>query len=671
MSQAVFTVDDFCYIGDGLYFRILDISEPSNPVSIGKVKCPAIIKEIQVVDTVAYLLDDNGDFRIIDVSDPARPEKIGVYNTGIYFKNFHVVDTLAYLAGGDDGFVIISVSDLVYPVGVIHNTSEVTNCIRVVDTLAYLSGGDGLRIINVSDPINPVKIGSLDNGMDSYIYVCDNLVYGGKGSFGWKIINVSDPTNPLEILDYWSWDNVRYIYGIGDLVYILGTYNLRIFDVSDLANPEQIGTYSEDPNSESLYVGDSLAYVSYGYGGLSIIDISDPTNMVRIGYYDTWNPPLGVQVIDSLAYVADGGDGLRIVDVSDPADPVELGQDTAGSAGDVQVVDSLAYVTAGEDGFRIINISDPNNPFEIACFNTPYSAKGVYVVDSLAYVACYYYEWNNEEKVDMIDGYLCIINVSDPNDPVEIECFRGADAVKDVQVVDNLAYALCLSYRGAQDVLRIIDVSDPTNPFEIGCSEKVPGSSICIVGNLVYTGGGQIINVADPTNPIQVGEFSGGNNILIVDDFLYVVNSTYSVELRRMVGGLRVFNIFYPTNPVETGFYEILGGANDVYVIGDLAYVATAERGLYILNEGGSKLVEGGVPPVSIDSKIKIKYFVANRERVKVEIYNILGQKMEKLIDEVSPPGEYNFRWEGNEGIYFVRIEIGDKVYKKKAIIIR
>jgi hypothetical protein len=44
---------------------------------------------------------------------------------------------------------------------------------------------------------------------------------------------------------------------------------------------------------------------------------------------------------------------------------------------------------------------------------------------------------------------------------------------------------------------------------------------------------------------------------------------------------------------------------------------------------------------------------------------------MEKLIDEVSSPGDYNLSWEGNEGIYFVRIEIGDKVYKKKAIIIR
>jgi hypothetical protein len=378
---------------------------------------------------------------------------------------------------------------------------------------------------------------------------------------------------------------------------------------------------------------------------------------------------LGVQVIDNLAYVADGGDGLRIVDIFDPTDPVEIGRDTAGTAIDVQVVDSLAYVAGGGDGFRIIDIYDSTNPVEIACLGTQYPVKRVHVVDSLAYVGCYYYEYDDEWRQDIIRGSLRIINVSDPSVPVEVGCLTNLDigAVSDVQVVDSLAYVRCFDYGSdgwGRAFLRIINVSDPTNPIEIGYSDEISGSVVYIVDTLAYVGGGQIIDISDPTNPIKVGEYSGGNGIHVVDDLLYVAKGGNA--------GLRVIDISDPTNPEEIGFYEMVGGANDVYVIEYLAYVATDENGLYIIRcKGESEVVEGGVPPVNIDSEIKIKYFLAKSERVKVEIYNVLGQKMEKLIDETSPPGEYNLSWEGNEGIYFVRVEIGDKVYKKKTIIVR
>ena len=54
-----------------------------------------------------------------------------------------------------------------------------------------------------------------------------------------------------------------------------------------------------------------------------------------------------------------------------------------------------------------------------------------------------------------------------------------------------------------------------------------------------------------------------------------------------------------------------------------------------------------------------------------MEIYNILGQKLAKLADGISPSGKYNLTWNGQPGIYFVRVEIGDKVYREKALIIR
>jgi len=75
----------------------------------------------------------------------------------------------------------------------------------VVDSLAYVAdGSDGLRVVNASDPTNPVEIGSYDTGNCAYgAYVVDSLAYVADGSDGLRIINASDPTSPVEIPVRW------------------------------------------------------------------------------------------------------------------------------------------------------------------------------------------------------------------------------------------------------------------------------------------------------------------------------------------------------------------------------------------------------------------------------------------------------------------------------------
>jgi hypothetical protein len=74
---------------------------------------------------------------------------------------------------------------------------------------------------------------------------------------------------------------------------------------------------------------------------------------------------------------------------------------------------------------------------------------------------------------------------------------------------------------------------------------------------------------------------------------------------------------------------------------------------------------------IEAKSGIDIRLSVATSKNVKAEIYNTLGQRIEKLIDEVKPAGQYTLHWDGSSGIYFVKIKIGDKVYSKKTVILR
>jgi hypothetical protein len=83
-----------------------------------------------------------------------------------------------------------------------------------------------------------------------------------------------------------------------------------------------------------------------------------------------------------------------------PTSPTEIGfYDTGGCAWGVYVQDTIAYVADGSDGLRLINVSDPINPTEIGSYDTGDYAYGLYVKYTIAYVA------------DGSDG-LRLINVS-------------------------------------------------------------------------------------------------------------------------------------------------------------------------------------------------------------------------------------------------------------------
>ncbi len=78
--------------------------------------------------------------------------------------------------------------------------------------------------------------------------------------------------------------------------------------------------------------------------------------------------------------------------------------------------------------------------------------------------------------------------------------------------------------------------------------------------------------------------------------------------------------------------------------------------------------------PNPFNAETKIKYNISNEERVKIVIYNALGQEITMLLDRVEEPGEYTVTWKpGNipSGIYFYRIETSSKMETKKMMYLK
>jgi hypothetical protein len=83
--------------------------------------------------------------------------------------------------------------------------------------------------------------------------------------------------------------------------------------------------------------------------------------------------------------------------------------------------------------------------------------------------------------------------------------------------------------------------------------------------------------------------------------------------------------------------------------------------------------------PNPFESSTSIKFSVASRTHVAIEVYNILGQKVRTLVNESLEPNSYVREWDGrsddgakvSSGIYFYKMVAGDFSDTKKAVLLK
>ena len=74
-----------------------------------------------------------------------------------------------------------------------------------------------------------------------------------------------------------------------------------------------------------------------------------------------------------------------------------------------------------------------------------------------------------------------------------------------------------------------------------------------------------------------------------------------------------------------------------------------------------------------------IRYYIAEQGRVTLNIYNVRGQLVRRVVKDVLPVGPQEFVWNGTDdnstpvatGMYFYRLTVGGKSYTKKMMLLK
>ncbi len=584
--QAFFVVGARLYLGEGLRLTVLDVSDPSQPIVLGKSAfLPAAIRDLVVVGETAYIADDDGGLRILDISNPALPLEVGDYPADSIEK-VTVAGDLAFLAAGySDGggeLRIINIQNPAAPVllGTYFSPADIGD-VAVVGTLAYFNdttglrildihdpttpteinfypvtgglqsfqvagdqaflaaGANGLRILDLNDPAHPQEIGAYDSpGTAVAVDVFGSEAYLADGPGGLQILNVNQPTDPTVQGVYTSTADITSVSAVGKQAYALDNLNRVLFvNATNAAQPLLAGNYAAPPFAEALYVDNffgQYAYVANG-SGLSVVKLDGASGPMTVGQAATSSTVYGITGDNNYSYLAAYDSGLRIMDVHDPANPHQVGfLDTPGSALDVLLRGGDVYVADDEGGLRIINVRDPANPVETGFF-------------------------------DVYTNFCCAV--------------RGVSVAGDF----NNTYAYL-----ADGDLRIVDVTNPVSPQQVGFL-PTPGSSlaIAVAGDYAYLVEEdhflRVINISNPTAPVQVAALRYQQSGLVTfdDDIVVSGNEAY---ISDGSGVVRVFNITNPASPSEIAYYDTKQYINQLYVIDKTIYLAGGINGLMTMH---------------------------------------------------------------------------------------
>ncbi|MDD5529906.1 MAG: T9SS type A sorting domain-containing protein [bacterium] len=414
-----------------------------------------------------------------------------------------------------------------------------------------------------------------------------------------------------------------------------------------------------------LLIGGILATNAFG---------NDSLNIKSVGHWHdnhVWN----VIVKDTIAYVG-AYNNLCCVDVSNPASPQLLGElSNPDRISDMELKDTIVYIGDCFGGLQIVNVASPTTPQLICEYNvlaTPNfstAAYGVAVVGSYAYVA-----WN--------DSGLCILDISVPQTPVREglwDLAPIASQVHYVKVKDKYAY-VTERFSG----LNVVDISDPNQPVYV-THIGTPGEplalniskSYCYVEN---DSGVSIFNIATPSSPTLISTYKVRYpSIYIVDTLGYICHNNT----------IQVVNFAKPSAPTILAYYtQDSISIEGIFALGNYIYVAADDSGLIIFElckpaieenaDCGKLNMELKIGKNPITNLANISYTIPFQSNVELNIYDITGKLVDKIVNKFQSAGSYSLNWSASDkvkkisaGIYFIKLSAGGYKETRKFVVMK
>lgn len=255
----------------------------------------------------------NNGTSVVDVTDPANPIEV-FYEPGMasIWRDIKTWNNHAYVTTeAQNGLLIIDLSTLpsnpnlavTYYTGPLGNEWYSAHNLFIDENgICYIFGANrdnkGVIMLDLSDPINPIEIGSIDNWYTHDGVVRGDTLYMAHIEDGhMSIWDVSSKSSPVLLgqqftpgnfaHNLWISDDADYIYTTDEI----SNGFIGEFDISDPTDIIQLDKIQSSPGMDVIphnthYMND-YTITSYYRDGVIIHDVSNKGNIVEVANFDT------------------------------------------------------------------------------------------------------------------------------------------------------------------------------------------------------------------------------------------------------------------------------------------------------------------------------------------------------------------------------------------------
>ncbi len=644
----------------------------------------------------AYIADQYG-MMVLDISSPQAPAIIGRVAIAGTTASLTVNGLYGYLCAGFEGMEIVNLSNPYIPVSE-GRVPEIHSALQsaISGNLLFVAGGiEGLSILDLSTPAEPTQIGGYDpQSWLQAVGVGSNDLCAAADAAEIHLLDVSDPTNPLPIGQIAApGSSRRLILQENLLVAVAQEAVVRIWNIEQPSQPELIGAINTGGwTTDAVLQGDTL-FVCDWIMGIAAYDIADPRRPDLICNFVSNGFPEGMALEESLLVLAVGDEGVEIWNIGEIANPFFVGaMDEPGFPQDALFdPDGWIYEAAGDAGLRVWegNLSSTEPIIQL---DTPgwanslgLSSNWVYLADGFFGVRIYARSQHPSEAYVIPTEHYAGRLVVAPTGIVYSTQGEGgfyAFRLEGLSQPEFYGYtatqAMTYSLAAQQNLLvacegtagfEVFDVTEPGSSQWLAIVQPEGGAwCAALVNDLVYIGTGisglAVYDLSNPQIPQEVGvlpligwiqdlEFNGFDRIVACSgcEGIYLLETTVAL-------------------PVIVDAYDTPGFARNAAFYGNQLVVAD-ELDLTLLGGVTHIAVNRESPqnhdvlncfPNPFNPAASIQFSLNATAQIRLAVYDMLGRKIESLLEGRVAAGSHTWNWRPHAGIasgsYLLSLEV-------------
>ena len=677
--HAVAVRDSFVLIGNGSILQVLFHADSTAPRIVNEYDMGDAF-DIALKDTLAFAI--SGMFmHVFSIARLPLLEQIGEISFPFGYLNAQKIvirDTTAFVSFFAGVLALIDIKDPSHPFqrsAVSVPDNENVGPLAVRGAYAYMGGleSPGPYMINISNVDSPHVDTSLCCNRPTSLYINDSLLYHGSFSL-LQIFNLHNSGFPqLLSQTYFDGKHIGGLAQIGNILYCAADSTIYTVDISKPSTPLIRDSIQTAATIEALVNQNNCLYAAQGIG-FSIIRIRAQDSLCNVSFFPTGDYNVSITKRGNLAYVSSNRAGLWILDITRPDSIKPLSNINVGGATTQALIDSnLAYLVRDTEGLWIVDVGDPYHPRLVSHYRGVIHYSGHIIQNRIAKSHNMIYITQPDDATD--SGKLEIVDVSNPSYPLRRSILQISSFPLDVKARDSI-----VSISTFSQGIQIFNVSNPDRPLKVG---QVLSFSFChaLRDSLIYAAdnGFSIVNIKDPHAPrvlSSIGIDRRAPSLEIAEENKYaylVADKIYVIDVNDPLAPKVVEQI--SPNGIASG----ITAYQDTFIAAGTALWIYKNDLITSVGPGTGNTIPNQIQlsqnyPNPFNPVTNIQFKLSHPEFVSLKIFDILGKEVTTLLNERLNPGKHVISWNATKlssGAYFYRLDTGDFVLTKKAILMR